>query len=201
MPTQRTQFGKRGLNQPNPVTWTSRQSGGAAASATMAYPSGNGAYARAGAEAAQFAGEMSFSAMGAVTHVLGLFFSFNGRIGRLGYWGLGTFNLAMMIAIVFAYFAALNIDFDNREEAERILANASLLSLWLILLPFSVSNISLQVRRFHDRDVSALWMFVWFIPIIGIFPCLFQGIANAFFAGTRGPNRFDTPASQAHVFD
>ncbi len=45
------------------------------------------------------------------------------------------------------------------------------------------------------------WLLVWFIPIVGSLFALCQGFANMFFSGTQGPNRFDTPQSQAHIFD
>ncbi|GAB2185740.1 DUF805 domain-containing protein [Roseibium sp. LAB1] len=198
MAVQRKQFGKRGLNQQGPGQWGPSQN---AYSGNDAYASAAGSYARAGGAAAQVSGESGLSIIDAALQFLGFFFSFNGRIGRLGYWAIGTFNTIVSAAIVFGFFASLGLNFDNEAEARRILADSSVFTLWLTLLPFFVSNISVQVRRFHDRDVSGMWMLAWFIPIIGTLLTICQGFANMFFAGTPGPNRFDTPQSQAHIFD
>jgi uncharacterized membrane protein YhaH (DUF805 family) len=199
MPTQKKQFGKRGLTPNVGQRWGSEQSelGLADGAASHAMPN----YLPNGSGSAAYQDNDSFSIGVVVTHVLGTFFSFSGRIGRLGFWGLGTFNFVVVLAIWFAGYRALNLDFGNQEEAARILQNANLWKIWLITAPFGISNISLQVRRFHDRDVSGLWMLAWFIPIIGGLLALFQGIANMFFAGTPGLNRFDTASSQARVFD
>ncbi|TYC67759.1 DUF805 domain-containing protein [Stappia sp. BW2] len=199
MPVQRKQFGRRGLNQQGPTQWGSSQN---EYSGNNAYASTAGAYAHAGGAAAlQVAGDSGVSVTDAALQFLGFFFSFKGRIGRLGYWAISTFNSIVSVAIIFGFYASLGLNFENEAEAKRILADSSFFTVWLTVLPFFVSNVSVQVRRFHDRDVSGKWMLLWFIPIIGTILSICQGFANMFFAGTRGSNRFDTPQSQAHVFD
>ncbi len=198
MPVQRKQFGKRGLDLQGQGQWGPSQNG---YSGNNSYASSAGGYARAGGVAVQVAGDSSLSIIDAVMQFLGFFFSFNGRIGRLGYWGIGTFNLIMMVAVIFAYFTAIENEIQYYANADELLASGSGLTMWLLILPFSISNLSVQVRRFHDRDVSGYWLLVWFIPIVGSLFALCQGFANMFFSGTQGPNRFDTPQSQAHIFD
>ncbi|EAV43241.1 hypothetical protein SIAM614_05643 [Stappia aggregata IAM 12614] len=198
MPAQRKQFGRRGLDRQVPSQWGPNQS---SYSSNDGYAATAGAYARAGGAAIQVAGDSGGSLIDAVMQCLGLFFSFKGRTGRLGYWGIGTFNLVMMMAVLFAYLTAIQDELQNYANSDELLASGSVLTMWLLILPFFVSNLAVQVRRFHDRDVSGYWLLVWFIPIVGSFFALVQGFANMFFSGTPGPNQYDTPQSQAHIFD
>jgi uncharacterized membrane protein YhaH (DUF805 family) len=198
MPAQRKQFGRRGLE---PQVLSQRGADQNSYSGTVSYPGTASAYARAGGAAVQIAGDSSGTIADAVMQCLWLFFSFKGRTGRLVYWGVGTFNLIMMIAVVFAYLMAIQDELQNYANSEELLASGSVLTIWLLILPFFVSNLAVQVRRFHDRDVSGYWLLVWFIPIVGSFFALVQGFANMFFSGTPGPNQYDTPQSQAHIFD
>jgi uncharacterized membrane protein YhaH (DUF805 family) len=62
----------------------------------------------------------------------------------------------------------------------------AVLILAFLVLVFWIS-LSIQVRRWHDRDKSWTWAFLGFIPVIG---WLWQGIECGFLEGTLGPNRF-----------
>ncbi len=201
MSTKRSQFGKRGQARTAPAERPARQMAQVVSSDALTFERGTDVYLPSSADTAQFAAELGISAAATIQHFLGLFFSFNGRIGRLGFWAIGTFNTIMVTAIMVASFGTLDFDLGNKADAARLLASIDLVTPSLLSLPFAVSNISLQVRRFHDRDVSGTWLLAWFIPLLGIFFTLAQGFANSFFAGTRGANRFDTAESQAHVFD
>lgn len=197
MPTQRKQFGKRGISHEEPV----RRQVPPAASVPSFQPAGPAA-AAISYEGTATSYEDEYSAGNFLWSLVVLFFSFRGRINRRGYWGLGLFNGMLQFAILFAYFGQFSLSTTDPEVISQAMVDGGhLLNLLVLLLVPSVSNISLVVRRFHDRDVSAYWIFSWFIPIIGTLICLFQSIANGFSAGTRGPNRFDTVQNQAHVFD
>lgn len=64
---------------------------------------------------------------------------------------------------------------------------------FLTLIP----GLAVAARRLHDRDMSALWLLLWFVPLLGwiallVIFCL---------PGTPGPNRFGAdPKSGANVF-
>jgi uncharacterized membrane protein YhaH (DUF805 family) len=47
--------------------------------------------------------------------------------------------------------------------------------------------IAVSAKRWHDRDKSAWWVLIAFIPLIGQ---LWALVDNGFLRGTRGPNRF-----------
>jgi uncharacterized membrane protein YhaH (DUF805 family) len=49
------------------------------------------------------------------------------------------------------------------------------------------SGLALAAKRWHDRDKSAWWILITFVPVIGGFWAL---IENGFLKGTEGPNRF-----------
>ncbi len=47
-------------------------------------------------------------------------------------------------------------------------------------------SICVAGRRLHDRDMSAWWLLLWFIPVIGWLVLLYFYVTP----GTPGPNRF-----------
>ena len=49
-----------------------------------------------------------------------------------------------------------------------------------------IPQLSVLVRRFHDRDMSGWWVLLSFVPLIGI---IFIVVATWIY-GTPGPNRF-----------
>jgi hypothetical protein len=53
-----------------------------------------------------------------------------------------------------------------------------------------------QAKRWHDRDKSAWWVLVYFIPIIG---WLWSFIVAGFLRGTSGYNRFGPDPLAPHL--
>jgi uncharacterized membrane protein YhaH (DUF805 family) len=195
MTTHRKQFGKRGSDWNTGTQWGQSQPQYAAQSAAPAYSS-------VGNIPGNYESNSGFSLGAALWSIVALFFSFNGRINRLSYWGLSIFNSIIQFAIVKIYFSHSGVNWTDAEAVvhDLIYGEHSLNLIILLLLP-SLSNLSLTVRRLHDRDVSGMWIVAWFIPILGSIICLFQTFANLFFAGTSGHNRFDSMQIQAKVFD
>jgi uncharacterized membrane protein YhaH (DUF805 family) len=195
MTTHRKQFGKRGSDRNTGTQWGLSQPQYAAQCATPAY-------SIPGSSSANYDVNSGFSLGAALWSIVALFFSFNGRINRLSYWGLTILITIIQFAIVKFYsnYSGLNL-LDAEVAAQELIYGQHSLNLILILLLPSLSNISLSIRRLHDRDVSGVWIFSWFIPILGTVICLCQTFANLFFAGTSGHNRFDGTLSQAKVFD
>jgi uncharacterized membrane protein YhaH (DUF805 family) len=101
-------------------------------------------------------------------------FSFEGRISRKPFW---IFNIVVAIIAVFLELLfGINIiaeEFDNK----------SLIFFLIILGP----SLAVQAKRWHDRNKSAWWLLVNFVPIIGPIYALIQ---NGLLAGTKGKNRF-----------
>jgi uncharacterized membrane protein YhaH (DUF805 family) len=104
-----------------------------------------------------------------------LLFSFKGRINRQSYW---LFTLAMAAVILVPAFFYFGV---GTETADTYVDAASLVLLWPVL--------AVQAKRWHDRDKSAWWVLINFIPVIGFFWSI---IENGFLPGTPGQNRFGT---------
>jgi uncharacterized membrane protein YhaH (DUF805 family) len=49
------------------------------------------------------------------------------------------------------------------------------------------TGIALQIKRWHDRDKSWVWIFIAFIPLVGAIWAL---IEVGFLDGTPGPNKY-----------
>ncbi len=106
-----------------------------------------------------------------------LLFSFQGRISRKPYW---IFNLIILSGwMLLGLFTEVSPDIDQVSRPQLMFM------LW-ILWP----SLAIQAKRWHDRDKSAWWILVNFIPVIGPFWAL---VENGFLPGTPGDNRFGPP--------
>jgi len=111
-----------------------------------------------------------------------LYFSFEGRINRQTYWVNGV-----LVFLVIGFVVGL---LDSILQAEGVL---------IILLQIAViwPGLAIQAKRWHDRDKSAWWTLITFIPIVGWIWIL---IELGFLEGTKSENRFgpDTSAIRAN---
>jgi uncharacterized membrane protein YhaH (DUF805 family) len=98
-----------------------------------------------------------------------LFFSFKGRIGRLGYW-FATVTLAAL-----THFLST---IAPREEA-----------LGVLLVVPGLSALAVMIKRAHDRNRSGYFVLWTLIPLIQIWPMIELG----FFRGKEGANPFGKP--------
>jgi uncharacterized membrane protein YhaH (DUF805 family) len=57
----------------------------------------------------------------------------------------------------------------------------------LLVFPILFMGIIVQIKRWHDRDKSGWWIFINFVPIVGV---LWALIECAYVKGTEGQNRF-----------
>jgi uncharacterized membrane protein YhaH (DUF805 family) len=109
--------------------------------------------------------------------LLQLYFGFNGRIGRGGYWlGMVSFWISLV-----GFFTVLNL-IDARavqQNKDVWLLAVSPLGGWVWL--------ALSIKRWHDRDKSAAWVALAMVPGIGG-PWTF--VECGCLRGTLGPNRY-----------
>jgi uncharacterized membrane protein YhaH (DUF805 family) len=93
--------------------------------------------------------------------LLTLLFSFGGRAGRKQFW-LTQLGYAIFFAIVFSltlFFA----QFPNQT-----------LIIFAAWIPGALAVYSVTIRRLHDRDRGAVWLFLFFIlPAIMFVPSIF----------------------------
>ena len=99
-------------------------------------------------------------------------FCFNGRISRKYFWFYQLLFIPMILVI----------DLFGKSS---FLFHKPLYGILLIVL-FS-SLFAVYAKRCHDRDKSAWWTLVIFIPIIG---GIVAFIDFCILPGTRGPNRY-----------
>ncbi|WP_417693555.1 DUF805 domain-containing protein [Roseibium sp.] len=118
---------------------------------------------------------------------LGSILDFQGRIGR------GTFWFACLLCGIIFFLSALALGVDGRlaltldTRLIYLQIGETRFYIFMVLMVMTtLVQVSLMVRRFHDRDQSGLWVFALAVPILG----LWCSITLMFFAGTDGPNRY-----------
>ena len=113
---------------------------------------------------------------------------FSGRSRRKEYWmfSLGLFLATIAMFVVFALIGAAASGADGGGTATSIFAGTFGIILILAIFAIIVPSIAVQVRRFHDQDMSGWFVLLGFIPGVGgIITLVFMCIE-----GTAGPNRF-----------
>ena len=109
-------------------------------------------------------------------NILAVLFSFSGRIGRAQYW-LGYF---VQLAIAGLGWMCLLTGQQNE--------NILLLLVPIIMLPVVLwMALAVMAKRYHDRDKSAWWILIAFIPIVG---GIWQLIELGLLRGTDGTNDY-----------
>ncbi len=129
-----------------------------------------------------------------------LFFSFQGRIGRLSYW-LGTavtlvywlLAYEMVLALLPAHHAIATSVGGVITTPPPARINSSVLALVAMSLAFCTlifawAGIAVGVKRWHDRGKSGLWALLGFVPLVGT---VWTFVECGCLAGTPGENRFD----------
>ncbi|EXL02427.1 DUF805 domain-containing protein [Aquamicrobium defluvii] len=127
--------------------------------------------------------------------------TFSGRASRSEYWWFQLFYWIALI-VLGILTVALSAVFNANENSLFFFIPIGLLVL-AMLLPV----IALQVRRFHDRDMSGWWylgaVIVGNVPFVGILVWIAVFVISCL-KGTDGPNRFGPdplrPESTAEVF-
>jgi uncharacterized membrane protein YhaH (DUF805 family) len=188
--TAPAQFGKRGvkiepLKKTGPDMWTAHAAAVALGSATRPsqaaeLPSIRSLAPSPASPDAWQPDARPLAADGAVGErpaLLTLLFSSRGRIGRQDYWVILTLSLIGVIGL--AIVLALAIGFK---------------SMTMAMVPVCLAYLRIRgcarIKRWHDRDKSAVWLLVGFIPFVG---WIWSGIECGFLPGTPGPNRFGAP--------
>jgi uncharacterized membrane protein YhaH (DUF805 family) len=58
---------------------------------------------------------------------------------------------------------------------------------FVLLIPYVWILLALQIKRWHDRDKSWVWIFISLIPLVGPIWAL---VECGFLDGTPGPNKY-----------
>jgi uncharacterized membrane protein YhaH (DUF805 family) len=115
-----------------------------------------------------------------------LLFSFQGRINRAKFWliAVGIFVVEMIV------FAAVGGSAAMSEDPQKAMASIGTVGGLVLLVVFVVAfwiSLAAGVKRFHDRNKSAWWVLIVFVPVIG---GLWYLIECGFLKGTTGPNTY-----------
>lgn len=114
---------------------------------------------------------------------------FSGRSRRQEYWLFVLFTLLVYLACVVVLVAVVGFEAGAMEPKPDDVPVAGLITIMLLVLVYLglfIPTLAVQVRRFHDQDLSGWFVLLGFIPYLGwlivfIFMCI---------DGTPGPNRF-----------
>ncbi|WP_327212408.1 DUF805 domain-containing protein (plasmid) [Rhizobium beringeri] len=131
--------------------------------------------------------------------------TFSGRASRSEYWWFVLFYTLVGLALVILALAVGAFSDQQGGVSSAVVAIMVIGGLFglAIFLPI----LSLQVRRFHDRDISGWWYLaliaLGMVPYIGTITGLAITVISVM-RGTDGPNRFGPdplrPEARAEVF-
>lgn len=117
--------------------------------------------------------------------------NFKGRASRSEYWWFQLFNI-LVLAVIGGIGGAI-IGITGGEATDNIGVIALGIAGVIYLLAMLVPLIALQVRRFHDRNMSGWWylglFLAGFIPLVGSVTGITITVISIL-KGTDGPNRF-----------
>ena len=113
-----------------------------------------------------------------------LLFSFDGRIRRTNYW-LGALGAGLAYGVLAAICLMLAAMLGRGNGGG--LAIIGMLLYFVVLFFALWTGLALQIKRWHDRDKSWVWIFINFIPLVG---AIWTLIEVGFLDGTQGPNKY-----------
>ena len=146
--------------------------------------------------------------------IVGLLFSYQGRINRAKYWTAILIYLAISIVIAAVGFIMLgNSILELADDAADDGVIVGLLSkgigffliVLVIYIPLIVSSVFVGIKRLHDRDKSGWWLLAFYLlptvlnELSGVSSVLaFVSFAITIWAlvelgclrGTQGPNKY-----------
>jgi uncharacterized membrane protein YhaH (DUF805 family) len=107
------------------------------------------------------------------------YFEFTGRSRRMEYWMFTLLQFLIALAIV-----ALAFSFSS--QGEETVMTVLYAGLGILVLASFIPSLAVQVRRFHDQDLTGWLVLLGFIPYLGgliilVFMCI---------DGKRGPNKY-----------
>lgn len=123
--------------------------------------------------------------------------SFYGRFGRLSYiaWN-GFFNLIFFFSIITISLVIGIFNFSTQSLDSNFinaLTGFGGFGFLIVFILYTYFNIVITARRFHDMNLSAWWMLLFFIPIVNFVLFFFLILVS----GTHGSNRFGAQRSSA----
>jgi hypothetical protein len=123
-------------------------------------------------------------------NVLDFFFDWNGRIGRKEFW-FGLISLSIIsIPFTLVFFISLSdglFIFDSSYNQNPSQIFIYFLPSLIFISILSFAQTVLYIKRYHDRNKSGHWLWIWLIPYLG---AIWIAVEAGFFRGTIGENKF-----------
>jgi uncharacterized membrane protein YhaH (DUF805 family) len=102
-----------------------------------------------------------------------ILFGLRGRVPRKVFWLYGVLGPLLVSAMAQMLLGIVGVP-EQRAE---------MLTTLLLVWPCA----AVSVKRWHDRDRSGWWVWVYLVPVVGV---LWTLVANGLLRGSVGPNRF-----------
>jgi len=113
--------------------------------------------------------------------VLAQLFSFKGRSRRADFWIYSGVVFLGVILTAAAIAWAMGVDLADARDGRTALIEAG------AILLFTWPSLAIYAKRLHDRNLSAWWVLIGFLPVIGnAWLIITLGILR----GSEGDNRY-----------
>jgi len=115
-----------------------------------------------------------------------LLFSFQGRINRAKFW---LVHVAMWVVVAIAFsaiFGSAALSSNPQAALQSVGALGAIILLVVYILALWI-GLAIAAKRWHDRNKSAWWILIVFVPLVG---GLWYLIECGFLKGTTGANKY-----------
>jgi uncharacterized membrane protein YhaH (DUF805 family) len=115
-----------------------------------------------------------------------LLFSFQGRINRAKFWLVHVVMWVVVLVVFGAILGSAAMSSDPQAALQSVGVVGGLILLVVYILALWI-GLAVAAKRWHDRNKSAWWILIVFVPAVG---GLWYLIECGFLKGTTGPNKF-----------
>ncbi len=115
-----------------------------------------------------------------------LLFRFQGRVNRAKFW---LVHIAMWVVMIVVFGAVLG-SAAMSSDPQAALASVGVIGGLVLLVVYILAlwiGLAIAAKRWHDRNKSAWWILIVFVPVVG---GLWYLIECGFLKGAPGTNRF-----------
>ncbi len=115
-----------------------------------------------------------------------LLFSFQGRINRAKFWLVHVVMWVVVLVVFGAILGSAALSSNPQAALQSVGLVGGLILLVVYVLALWI-GLAIAAKRWHDRNKSAWWILIVFVPAVG---GLWYLIECGFLRGTMGPNKF-----------
>jgi uncharacterized membrane protein YhaH (DUF805 family) len=115
-----------------------------------------------------------------------LLFSFHGRINRAKFWLVHVVMWVVVLVVFGAILGSAAMSSDPQAALQSVGVVGGLILLVVYILALWI-GLAIAAKRWHDRNKSAWWILIVFVPAVG---GLWYLIECGFLKGTTGANKF-----------